>query len=313
MKKQPLISVIIPTYKRPDMLGRAINSVINQTYNNWELLVVDDNDANSEYRKETEEFMRKNYGNNKKIKYIKHKKNKGGSAARNTGIKISKGEYIAFLDDDDEWLPEKLEKQLEVFKISKIKNLGLVYCNANYVDENNSTIKKSNYNFRGSNIKKFIIKQDGISNSFLLLKSNVIYEVGGFTEVYSGQDFILELKILSKGFGFDFCNDALVIYHQHKDERISTSKNKIIGAKQYFNILKNFFHDFNIYEKMQAFSNYHYTLYCIYVRRGKNMNALKEILLSIVYNPLNTRKIKAIFRIIFGNKFVDSLKKKIKK
>ena len=83
--KEKMVSVIIPTYKRADYLTRAIDSVLNQTYNNIEIIVVDDNNSNSTDRKNTESIMQK-YNENSKIKYIKHSKNMNGSAARNTGV-----------------------------------------------------------------------------------------------------------------------------------------------------------------------------------------------------------------------------------
>lgn len=98
-----LVSVIIPTYKRPNMLGRAIDSVLGQSYTNIEVVVVDDNSDGDKYRLETIQYMER-YANDYRVKYIKHKTNQNGSAARNTGIQNSVGEYIAFLDDDDYFL-----------------------------------------------------------------------------------------------------------------------------------------------------------------------------------------------------------------
>src|SRR5699024_12399636 len=99
------VSVIMPTYKRADMLERAINSVLNQTYNDVELIVVDDNNPNTVYRKETSKVMKK-YKNYNRVRYIKHERNMNGAVARNTGIFYSTGELITFLDDDD-WYDEK--------------------------------------------------------------------------------------------------------------------------------------------------------------------------------------------------------------
>lgn len=106
------VDVIIPTYRRPNNLSKAIDCVLRQTYSNIGVIVVDDNSDGDEFRKETEIVMNK-YAGNDKIRYIKHSQNKNGSAARNTGIKASNADYIAFLDDDDLWSPNKIEKQLE--------------------------------------------------------------------------------------------------------------------------------------------------------------------------------------------------------
>ena len=97
---KPLVSVIIPTYKRSKSLNRAIDSVLSQTYPNIEIIVVDDNGKGSKYQLETEKSLEK-YIKTDKIKYIIHDVNRNGSAARNTGFKHSRGEYINFLDDDD--------------------------------------------------------------------------------------------------------------------------------------------------------------------------------------------------------------------
>lgn len=103
-----MVSVIIPTYNRSDYIERAIESVLLQTYKNFELIIVDDNEKNSDARKILENKMKK-YENNCKIKYIQHEKNLNGATARNTGIRNSNGKYITFLDDDDYYLPKRLE------------------------------------------------------------------------------------------------------------------------------------------------------------------------------------------------------------
>ena len=110
-----LVSVIIPTYKRPTMLGRAIDSVLNQSYTNTEVVVVDDNSNGDMFRMETIQYMEK-YINDYRVKYIKHERNQNGSAARNTGIQNSVGEYIAFLDDDDYFLKNRIKDAMCVLQ-----------------------------------------------------------------------------------------------------------------------------------------------------------------------------------------------------
>ena len=95
-----LVSVIIPTYSRPDFISRAIESVLNQTYKPIEIIVVDDNGRGTNNQILTEQVLT-NFIRSNQIKYIVHEKNKNGSAARNTGAASSHGEYITFLDDDD--------------------------------------------------------------------------------------------------------------------------------------------------------------------------------------------------------------------
>lgn len=104
------ISVIIPTYGKPVYLKEAINSVINQSFKDWELIVVDDNDPNSEARLETADLLTHFMDKDCRIKYLCHPQNLNGAVARNTGIKAAQGQYISFLDSDDEYLPDRLLK-----------------------------------------------------------------------------------------------------------------------------------------------------------------------------------------------------------
>lgn len=140
MEEIILVSIIIPTYKRPDRLDRAIESCFNQTYKDIEIIVVDDNNEGDEYRQNTEELM-KRYDSDDRIHYIKHKKNMNGSAARNTGIEKSKGNYITFLDDDDELEPTKIEKQVKAFEDFK-DNYGVVCCGVEIINDTSGHILK---------------------------------------------------------------------------------------------------------------------------------------------------------------------------
>ncbi len=107
--EMPMVSVIITTYGGSSVLGRAVDSVLIQSYQNFEVIVVDDNDPTSPERQKTEAVMA-NYQDDARVRYLKHEKNKNGSAARNTGIRASKGTYISFLDDDDIYFPTRLEQ-----------------------------------------------------------------------------------------------------------------------------------------------------------------------------------------------------------
>lgn len=122
MKK---VSVIIPTYKSDKTLRRAIDSVLSQTYTNIEVVVADDNDPDTAERKSTEALMEQ-YRGNERVIYKKHEKNKNGSAARNTAFRASTGDLIAFLDDDDYFLPQKTEKQVAF--LEEHPEFGGCYC-----------------------------------------------------------------------------------------------------------------------------------------------------------------------------------------
>lgn len=112
MNDSILVSIIIPTYKRADMLTRAIDSALAQTYPHIEILVIDDNDPETEWRAITAGIMAQ-YAEEPRVRYIRHKRNQNGSVARNTGMCMAKGQLITFLDDDDWYLETKVERQVE--------------------------------------------------------------------------------------------------------------------------------------------------------------------------------------------------------
>lgn len=131
MEKQPLVSVIIPTYGIPIFLKKAIESVINQTLNDWELIIVDDNNPDTEARKKTEEILLL-FSEDRRIKYIKHECNRNGAAARNTGLVAAKGRYCAFLDSDDEYMPERLQKCADALETAE-GSIGGIYTGCKFV------------------------------------------------------------------------------------------------------------------------------------------------------------------------------------
>ncbi|HII60985.1 glycosyltransferase family 2 protein [Pyrococcus horikoshii] len=116
-----LVSVVLPTYNRAKVLPRAIESVLNQTYTNIELIIVDDGS-----RDNTKEIIREFQSQDERIVYLRNKRNLGANAARNIGIMHSTGEFIAFMDSDDMWLPWKLERQIKIM-YSSLNSYPIVY------------------------------------------------------------------------------------------------------------------------------------------------------------------------------------------
>lgn len=223
-----LISVIVPTYKRkPEMLKRCVDSVLSQTYKNIELIIVDDSPEDYIFREEVKFFLN-NYDD--KIYYIQHKHNMGANIARNTGVDSSNGKYIAFLDDDDEWLPTKLEKQYKV--ICNQPNVALVYCKAQVINENSGDTKPIiNWMYRGNQHQR-LLKQNIIgSNSFVLVDKEKFYLVGKYDETLpSNQDYDLFIR-LTKDYEIDFIDEVLVNYYIHDGERISTNPEKQLQGR----------------------------------------------------------------------------------
>ena len=169
------VSVIIPTYKRSETLGRAIKSVVNQTYKDLEILIVDDNDRGSDYstqaRKIVESFS------DSRLKFVTQKKHINGAEARNEGIRQSSGQFIAFLDDDDEWLPSKLEKELQM--LQEHPDCDGVSCL--YGEYKNGKLFHSCPPYNGQNLHKKIFQREvAVFTSTILLKKDSLLKAGLF-------------------------------------------------------------------------------------------------------------------------------------
>lgn len=236
MTNSPLVSVIIPTYARSQYICRAIDSVLHQTYQNIEIIVVDDNGENTKDQLITYQTL-KPYIEKKQIRYITHKTNLNGSAARNTGIFNAKGEYICLLDDDDEFFPSKIEKQINV--LSQLDdNWAGVYCNsmdrivtANGVQEKINKVKPSN------NLKEnFLSCQAQFGSSSLMLKKHVCIELNGFDVTFKRhQDWEFIVRILRKyKLKLVEPNGALLYYYIYPENTNRPSGEKIKIYREHF-------------------------------------------------------------------------------
>lgn len=219
-----MVSAIITTYKRDlRTLRRAINSVINQTYKDLELIVVDDSPASYEKRTEIREYV--NSITEIPVTYIQHERNMGACVARNTGIDHAKGEYIAFLDDDDEWLPNKIEKQIVHFR----DGVGMVYCGSQTMNDDTGYVQIRETSFQSGNVFDTLILGNYIgSTSFPLLRKDILLEIGKFDpEMKSAQDYDVWLRIARK-YNIEYTEEPLVLYHVHDGEQISKNAGYII-------------------------------------------------------------------------------------
>ena len=197
VKSTPLVSIIIPTYGRANYLKSAIDSVLSQSYQNIEILVIDDNNPDTLDRKETEIIL-KSYASNSKVKFIQHHRNMNGSAARNTGIRHANGEFICFLDDDDLFLEKKIEKQVKCL-LELDDSWGCCY--TNYIKKIGNKLFEKNGEFRNGNLLDIALMRDLFiqAGSNLLIRSSVVKEIGYFDESFKrNQDLEYLVRILKK-------------------------------------------------------------------------------------------------------------------
>lgn len=176
-----MVSIIIPSYKRSDRIERAINSILQQTYSDYEIIVVDDNNPDTEYRKVLAEKM-KHYQDNPKVKYVQHEKNKNGAAARNTGISIAQGEYIAFLDDDDYYFPNRLQELVNALEQNKKYNAAY---STTIVTRKGKVIGRVDAVGSGNWKKELLLQQFSLgTGSNLFFRAETLKKINGFDEKF---------------------------------------------------------------------------------------------------------------------------------
>ena len=207
MHDKYLISIIIPTYNRGHLIESAIRSVLTQSYDKFELIVVDDGSKDNTF-----EVIKAICDN--RIKYIKHEKNKGVAAARNTGIQASCGEFVAFQDDDDIWQPEKLEKEVNcIYGVSK--DAEVVYTRACKLEKGISTyIPSDKIRTLEGNVYRTLLWQNYIALPSVLFRRTCLEKAGLFDETliaFEDWDFLLRL---SKYYSFKYIAEPLVIVNQ---------------------------------------------------------------------------------------------------
>ena len=202
------ISVIIPTFNRKHTLQRAIDSVLAQTFKPYEIIIVDDGSKDG-----TKEWLLQNYPS---VQYI-HQPNNGVSSARNKGIQISQGSWIALLDSDDEWMPEKLEYQSRFIELNRDSS----FCHTNEIWIRNGVrvnqMKK--HKKYGGDIFKHCLDICRISPSSSIIKKDVFEEVGAFDESLTVcEDYDLWLRVTAK-FNILFLDEPLIKkYGGHLDQ-----------------------------------------------------------------------------------------------
>ncbi len=274
--KIPKVSVIIPTYNRPELLKKAIQSVLSQTFQDFEIIIVDDG-----LEKRADDVIKKI--NDAKITYIQHKKSKGGSAARNTGIKNAEGKYVAFLDDDDQWLPKKLEIQMSKFENTQ-QDVG--FCFSAVTNDFGGIQKKSDITPGINNLHELALKRfKGFLTVTLIIKRYVFEEVGFFDEsLPSHQEIELMIRVTKKYKGLGI-NEPLVLVNMHPNHA-SIGKNikkRIAGREM---VLKKHSEEYKKYPKI--LSRHYFFLGLIY-RDDKQYKEAKNAFKSAWETHFNLR------------------------
>lgn len=265
----PLVSVIIPTaHRSSSIILRAISSVLSQKYPVFEVILVDDNTEQS-LSSEIKTVLK----NIPEVKYIKNIGSHGACAARNVGISYAKGELIAFLDDDDEWLPEKIECQVKAFT----QDVVLVYCNGWRVDDRYNPPLIMPYRqkkdfFPSVSFESLLEKNHIGTTTQLLVRKSALEQIDGFdTRFLARQDYDLCLRLarLGRAVGVD---DFLFCHYLHNGEQISKSSKASLNG--YLLIYKKYQKDLQ---------NNAYSLCSLFFKIARMQRLQCHVLKSIYY------------------------------
>lgn len=303
MAENDLISIVITTHGRGDRLGCAVRSAINQSYDNIEIIVVDDNGDCREEREKTEKIVKK-YTN---VSLIKNDRNLGGALSRNVGFRAAKGNWISFLDDDDQYLPGRVEKLYEILKSHEGEKIGLVYCSCDAIDENGNKITEYVRSLNGRPFYQHMLNCIA-GTSMWLVSKQALEEIGGFDDMASDEDSAVILKMLIAGYEVLGTSDKLVLYLEHSGQRLSGTKiSNAIGMmeyrercrKQYFRLTKK--------QIARVECNFSDRLITIYLLNNKLNEAKREFANLIKYGPFSRVCHKNAMKILFWRKYVDRI------
>lgn len=231
MKEMPLVSIVMATYNRADFIDEAIVSVLNQTYSNWELLVLDDASTDN-----TSSIVKTYQGQDKRIKYFPAEKNQGITKNRNRAFNLAIGEYMAVLDSDDMWSAnDKLEKQIDF--LEKNKDYVLVGTQVEVIDEQDKKISEFKYKTKDAEIRKNLLLRNQFTHSSIVWRrsadSDITYDQS--LPIWEDYELILRMGLTGKLFNLD---QIMTSYRKHSQS--ISAKNKSLGVKVHLDIIKRY-------------------------------------------------------------------------
>ena len=285
----PCVSVIITTYRRDEYLRKALQSVIRQTYQNIEIIVVDDN-ADEAWNKKTETIVEQEKLNSEfVIKYIKTDKNLGVANSRNLGIKESNGEYITFLDDDDIYLEEKVERQLDDM-LNANADFGIT--NLYLYNEDDKLVDKRIHSYIQSTDKMSLLRYHLLyhltGTDTFMFKSDYIRDIGVFPKINVGDEFYLMMRAINAGGKICYSPHCYVKAYIHTGENtgLSSGYGKIKGENNLYREKKQYFKSLNKRDIRYIKVRHYAVLAYANLRMSKHpafmVNALKAVAISPV-------------------------------
>lgn len=283
-KDLPKVSIVIPTYKRADRLFAAIDSVLNQTYSEIEIIIINDNIPGSEWDFDTKKTLQ---GFNDHRLVVLHTQGQiGGGAARNTACQNATGDYLAFLDDDDIYLPNKIEAQ-----ISYMLNNDLDFCwqDVSWYDQNDRLVEHRRLdhcnNFTKAGLLRAHLLTPIAPTSIYMLKRSLFFKTDGFGEGKTGQDWWLMLRCIETDAKIGYMPGVYVHQYLHDGERLSLGQNKIEGENERFEASRKYF-DVLSKEDITYVSFRHYAVLAFACWRShRKIDAVKYAFKAVITSP----------------------------
>jgi glycosyltransferase involved in cell wall biosynthesis len=273
-RRDYLVSVIIPVYNRTDILPRAVRSVLNQTYDNLEAIVVDDG-STEDIKGVLDTF------DDDRIHYIRHEANRGVAAARNTGIRSAHGEYIAFLDSDDEWFEHKIERQLSDL-IDRGDDYQISYHAADFYKDADSKIAGRSAFDKEGEILQYALEQNCVGIVTMVMKRDHVLSMGGFNERFRGHEDWEFLIRLAEYYKFGYVDEILARIHIHKGSKLSREYDKYAHYRK----LLYDCHRRQYEDNRKAHAYFLSELASFLMVPGSRFEAQRLLLKSIILNPL---------------------------
>lgn len=294
--EEALVSIIIPTYKRTwDYLYRAVMSVLAQTYRNVEVIVVDDSPASYEHRGEIRQKMNELCGREPRVRYLVNEENLGGSFARNRGIDAAAGAYTTFLDDDDEYLPQKVEHQ-----VAFMEDCG---CDLSFEDMTMYNLKDEVVDVRrytdisgfdNETLLRYHLTRQMTGTPTFMFRTDKLREIGGFDNAKMGQEFFLMLKAIEAGFTIRYYPVCDVKVYKHQTGAISSGRNKIEGEKALYAFKRRYYDRLPLRDRMFTRFRHHAVMAVAYIRNRRYFAAIGSGIAAFFVSPID------FFREVFG-------------
>jgi glycosyltransferase involved in cell wall biosynthesis len=264
----PLISIVIPVYNRASLITRALKSVQQQTYGNWEAVVVDDGSLD-----DTPQIVAALERDDERIRHIRQEKNRGAQAARNVGIRAATGEWIGFLDSDDSFLPNSLEIRLQaLFR----ENLSVVHSAFNYVDRD-GTIKPFCVPPIAGWVHRRLLAGTGPGFPALLVAKQALENIGYLDEkIVAFQEWETVIR-LARHYRFGFVAEPTFLYDCRNSD--SMSKSDLLGARGYEQVIRKHFKAILLSAGPGGLAS-HYQTSAMWYQRGGDRKAARRCILT---------------------------------